>query len=427
MRASDRGALALLVAGAVVASVTGCESFGGSALPEVPLWVHHPGAALALGYRSQLSAEARTSGEAYERGRPEVDAAHRRVFVGSSDRGLYALRAEDGTRLWRFETLGAVQSEPLYDPVEDVVYFGSNDGALYKLRASDGELLFRFATNAEVARKPVLKDGVLYVTNANDTVLAIDAKTGATRWTQHRTPAFGMEIAGYAGPCVHGDKLFAGFSDGVVTAYSLTDGAERWTPVDLAAEAEQAAGGEPPRYLDVDTTPIAVGTSSGDVIVVGSYEAGVYALDAESGARAWAVEEAKGATDLVLWTQPAYAPRGAEGPSVPEKKVLLVSSGPTGLWGLDPENGTVLWRRKLPEGGISAPVPFAGALLVTASDYGIFLFSPLDGGNIDGIATGGGIAMTPAAFGTKAFVLSNTGVFMGLTIRPPDVALRPKG
>ncbi len=117
----------------------GCDTLRGTTAPDLPMWVHHPGGALAIELRRTLTSEARQTGELYERGQPEIDARHRRVFVGSSDHGLYALDAESGQVLWRYETTGSVQSEPLYDPVEDVVYFGSNDGALYKVRAVDGQ------------------------------------------------------------------------------------------------------------------------------------------------------------------------------------------------------------------------------------------------------------------------------------------------
>jgi hypothetical protein len=99
----------------------------------------------------------------------------------------------------------------------------------------------------------------------------------------------------------------------------------------------------------------------------------------------------------------------------------------TGLWGLDPDDGHTLWRRNLPHGGISAPVPWEGALLVTSTRYGIFLFSPLDGAVIDGIDTGGGVAMTPATYGMRAYVMSNTGTLLGLHIQPPPIATPPKG
>jgi outer membrane protein assembly factor BamB len=402
--------------------VSACDTVRAVGAPDLPLWVHHPGGALEVEVRRSLGSDLTALADQYERGKPEIDAAHRRVFVGSSDKGLYALRADDASTLWRFQTLAAVQCEPLYDGDEDVVYFGSNDGALYKVRAADGELLWRFNTNAEVARRPVIKNGVVYVVNANDTLIAIDAASGKPRWHQHRTPAFGMEVAGYAGPALGRDKVYAAFSDGTVQAYSLEDGSEQWPTVDLAAEAEQSAGGDAPRYLDVDTTPIVDRHPSGMVVYVAGYAGGVFALDAENGTRVWSNDRATGVTELTLWEQPAHAPRRGKGPEVPARKLLLASSGVTGLWALDANDGRTVWHRNLPEGGMTAPVPVEGALLVGTTRYGLFLFSPLDGGVIDGILTGTSFAMTPAAFGRRAYVMTNGGSMLGIYVQPPPGA-----
>jgi outer membrane protein assembly factor BamB len=417
------GLAAGVVATAVLASA-GCDTLGSPATPEVPLWVHHPGGALHVWMRRELTASSRDTGEPYERGKPTVDPAHRRVFVGSSDHGLYALRAEDAFTLWRFETMAPVQSEPLYDPEEDVVYFGSMDGALYKVQALDGDLLWRFSTNSEVSRPPVIDGDTLYFTNANDTLIALDRKSGEMKWHQHRTPAFGMEIAGHAGVALGDGLVYTAFSDGVVLAYSTADGSEQWPLIDLAAEAE-AAQGELPPYLDVDTTPIVSRAKDEEVVFVGSYAAGVFALNAENGRTVWDNPDVKGVHEIVLWEQPPHPAhdRGElreRAPLVPGRRVLLASSGPTGLWGLDPDTGETIWRRDLPEGGMTAPVAVNGAVLVGTTRYGLFLFSVLDGGVIDGLNTGGDIAMTPAAFGSRAFVLTNAGWFLGVGVdRPP--------
>jgi hypothetical protein len=112
---------------------------------------------------------------------------------------------------------------------------------------------------------------------------------------------------------------------------------------------------------------------------------------------------------------------------VPARKLLFGSSGLTGLWALDPNDGRTVWRRSLPEGGMTAPEPVQGALLVGTTRYGLFLFSPLDGGVIDGISTGNGFAMTPAAYGRRAFVMSNGGGFLGVHVEPPaSVTDHPK-
>ncbi len=402
----------------------GCDASRSGAHPEMPVFLQRPNGALQVVYKRSLLAQSRIAGEPYERGQAELDVGHRRVFVGSSDRGLYALRAEDGNVLWRFETVGFVQCAPLYDAQEDVVYFGSNDGALYKVAGATGKLIWRFMTNAEVARRPVLENGLLYVVNANDTVLALEPDSGKLRWYQHRTPAMGMEVAGYAGPTVFRGKVFTGFSDGTVAAFDALTGAERWSPVDLAAEAE-AASGEIPQYLDVDTTPVAETIAAGPAIFVGSYVGGAYALDAETGTQIWSNPGVAGVTELTLWHQESHASRQAGEPAMPERRVLLASSGTTGLWGLDPETGRELWRRSLPAGGASAPVPIAGALLFSASQLGVFLVSPLGGEMIDGIHVADGSSMTPAAFGNRAYVLTNGGSLLSLVVSPPYSAVAP--
>jgi len=413
------GAVAL-AASAVL--VCGCDSTRSAAHPEVPTFVTRPNGALTVIYDKRVLAQSRLAGEPYGRGQAELDIVGRRVFVGSSDHGLYALRAEDGTVLWRFETLGFVNCAPFYSRGEDAVYFGSNDGALYKVAARDGRLLWRFMTNAEVSRRPILENGLVYAMNANDTLLALEPATGKMRWYQHRSPAMGMEVAGYSGPAFFRGKVYAGFSDGTVAAFDAVTGVERWAPVDLAAEVE-AATGEAPQYLDVDTTPIAEVLEAGPAVLVGSYSGGVFALDSETGSQIWSNPGVKGVTELVMWRQDAHPGRNGE-PPAPARRLLLAASGTTGLWALDPETGTEVWRQTLPSGGFSAPVPIQGALLISATRLGVFLISPLGGELIDGIHMADGSSMTPAAAGAHAFVLTNGGTLLSLQVAAPQGRVR---
>jgi outer membrane protein assembly factor BamB len=349
-----------------------------------------------------------------------------RVFVGSSDGGLYALRATDGSTLWRFETLGMVQSEPAYDSELDVVYFGSNDGALYAVHAADGRLIWRFDSGAEVTRRPVRVGEALYFGNAADNLFAVDRRSGVESWRVHRIPALGMEISGCAGAAYDAGSVFFAYSDGHVGAYDARDGSERWPPVDLSAEAEQSQGPEGVRYLDVDTTPVPDDLGSmGRVIFVASYAGGVFAIDQERGVSVWREEKASGVTELALWREPLHTPNPGSpdfapgGPSVPTRELLLASSASTGVWAFDPVNGHTIWRIPLPEGGVTAPAAVAGALLFGTTRYGAFLLSPRDGRPIDGIDLGSGISQTPASFGNRAFVLTNAGTLLALQIEPP--------
>lgn len=417
-----------LIPMASLLALTSCgfaDQFNGDRVnPEVPSWYGRPSGSMSVFIHRTLTVSGRSTGEDWERGKAEIDAFHDRIFLGTSDRGFYALRAGDGSTIWRFETVGVVQSEPLYDPEMDYVYFGSNDGALYCVKAMTGERVWRFDTGAEVSKKPVRAGETLFFSNASDFLFAIDRRTGKQKWQVRRAPALGMEISGHSGPAYDPatQNVYMSFSDGHVIAYDARDGAEKWTPVDLAAEAEQAAG-EAPRYLDADTTPILDDHPAGRVVYVSSYAGGVYALDAHNGARVWSSEKVIGVTDMLLWRETAHRPNpngpDKDGPKVPERKVLVASSATYGLTGIDPYTGRVLWRNKVPEGGVTAPAAVAGALLVGTSRYGVFLLSPRNGRVIDGMDLGTGFAQTPAAFGGRAYALTNAGTLLGVAVTPP--------
>src|SRR5690606_211558 len=136
------------------------------------------------------------------------------------------------------------------------------------------------------------------------TLVAVERKTGQIRWPQHRTPAMGMEVAGYSGPTLAFERVYMGFSDGTATCFDGRTGDEMLEPVDLAAEAEHTLA-EIPTYLDVDTTPVATRIAGSNVVIFGSYQGGVFALEAETGLQIWSNPGVLGVSDLELWEQPS--------------------------------------------------------------------------------------------------------------------------
>jgi hypothetical protein len=85
-----------------------------------------------------------------------------------------------------------------------------------------------------------------------------------------------------------------------------------------------------------------------------------------------------------------------------------------------------VWRRDLPESGVQRPVEIAGAILVATSTRGLYLMSPRDGGVIDGLDTAYGFSMPPAAYGQRAFILSNDGDLLALTVERPRSRRAPE-
>jgi outer membrane protein assembly factor BamB len=101
------------------------------------------------------------------------------VYVGTGDGYVYALKASDGTRLWRYLTGGAVSTPTV---VNGVVYIGSADGYVYALKASDGTLQWSYLTGSYPA-SPTVVNGVVYVGDLVDYYLyALKASDGTLQW-----------------------------------------------------------------------------------------------------------------------------------------------------------------------------------------------------------------------------------------------------
>jgi outer membrane protein assembly factor BamB len=99
--------------------------------------------------------------------------------------------------------------------------------------------------------------------------------------------------------------------------------------------------------------------------------------------------------------------------------LLLASSSSSGLWALDPATGNGIWRVPIPEGGITATVSVGGALLAGTTRYGAFLLSPRNGRPMDGFDLGSGFSQTPAAYGNRAYLLSNAGTLVAIQVESP--------
>ena len=351
--------------------VSGCglaDVFTGDRVnPEVPSWYHRPSGSMNVFVHRTLTAPSRAVGEDWERGKPEIDAAHDRVFVGSSDHGLYALRAGDGSTLWRFETLNVVQSEPLYDPEMDYVYFGSNDGALYCVQRRDREARLPLRHR----RRGLEEAGSL----RGEPLLLERLGLPLLDRSPHRQAA--LAGASHAG-ARHGDqrplRRRATIRRRTSCSWrSRTATSSRTTPATAPRSGRRSIcpprPSSPPARLRATSTPTrrpsSTTTRRGASSTCRATRAASTRSMPRTGARVWSNDKAIGVTDSCSGARRAHRPNpngpDKDGPIVPERKLLIASSATYGLTGLDPYTGRVVWRNKVPEGGITAPVPVAGA------------------------------------------------------------------
>jgi molecular chaperone DnaK len=98
------------------------------------------------------------------------------VYAADREGRLTAFDASTGDRRWA----GPVTGAPLGIAIGDrLIYLGSSDQHLYALNPADGSLVWRYRAGGQVNSQPVVSDGAVYFTAADNCLYAVDALTGA--------------------------------------------------------------------------------------------------------------------------------------------------------------------------------------------------------------------------------------------------------
>ncbi|GAA4548288.1 caspase, EACC1-associated type [Amycolatopsis samaneae] len=271
-----------------------------------------------------------TGGEIYSS--PAVDGGT--VFVGSTDRGLYAVDLATGTLRWRYAAGGPITSSPAVEG--GVVYVGCNDGNVHAVEAATGRKRWTFATEAVIHSSPVVAEGTVYVGSRDHHVYAIDAATGAQRWRFAGGDWFNSSptVSPASGP--DGGTVYIGCRDHNVYALNAATGARRWNYT---------------TSLTVDCSAAV----SGSMVCVGSDDQSLYALDARTGQWIWQFRAEGG-----IVSSPAR-----------EGDAVYVGSDDNSLYAVSASTGRPNWRYRTGNGIRSSPVVGGDTVYVGSRDRGL--------------------------------------------------------
>lgn len=222
---------------------------------------------------------------------------------------------------WAFQTEGFIRGSAVV--AGDMVYFGSADGFLYAVAAGDGELRWKFQTGGAIAGAPAVAGETVIVAGRDETVHALDAASGKVRWTFEMKPTLPTPTEwNYftAPPVVDGDQVLVPSGDGHLYALELATGKQRWAfgtedslraaPLVADGIVYQPSGDDHVYALSAEdgtlkwkfaTAGVGYDLSQGyirsdiftrpslqdGVLVVGSRDANVYAIDAATGEKKW--------------------------------------------------------------------------------------------------------------------------------------------
>lgn len=323
-----------------------------------------------------------------ERAAVALDPRHDRLFIGSSDRVMWAFEAHSGRVLWKHDFGEGIDAEPTVDPVRDELYVATAGGQIYALGASDGEVRFQVELGASVSRPGVLSDDALYVVTDADGVFALSRRDGSTLWRYQRDTRAGLKITGHAGLLVADQRIITGFNDGTVVALGKSDGQAQWivdTTLDLEDSAQSDIG-----FVDVDTTPVLVGNT----VYVASFLAGLYGLNVQDGSPVLRRSDLTGITGIAA-----------------DEHTLTLISAERGVVCYDVPAMVPRWVRKKHIRGAANSVRLHDRMLfVTESQGALVALAVADGTELGRLQTEHGFSTNASVAQGTGAILSNSGV-----------------
>jgi eukaryotic-like serine/threonine-protein kinase len=227
---------------------------------------------------------------------------------------------------WRVPTDGDVTSSPVV--VGDVVCVGTGDGHVLALDRTTGRTRWSYDAGSPVQSSPAVAGGLVFVASRDGALHGVDAATGKRRWRVAtgalRPLPWGHESGDryLSSPTYAGGMLVAGSGDGNVYALDPATGAIRW---------RAATGGR------IRGTPAVAGGR----VFVGSYDGRVYAFDLATGKQRWRFD-----TDGVSLNSAdfGYDRRSIQSSPAVANGVVFVGARDGLLYAIDADAGTLRWR-----------------------------------------------------------------------------------
>jgi outer membrane protein assembly factor BamB len=211
-----------------------------------------------------------------------------KVFVGTESGNLYALRARDGTEIWKFacgspimhtaacgdgkvvvaaldgvvyavdarsgeaawkfagDLMYGFSAAPLI--AEATVYIGQRGGTFFALRLADGKLKWKFTPGAPILNSAAYDAGRVFFCDEKLYLHCLDAKTGGEAWKSQRL--YGQSAKHYCPVVVNGYVIFRPMAAHCLTVNAIPE-AEGKKLQEAVRSDEVQAGRLPKPLVDV--------------------------------------------------------------------------------------------------------------------------------------------------------------------------------
>jgi outer membrane protein assembly factor BamB len=276
----------------------------------------------------------------------------------------------------------------------DTVYVSIGFGVMAALDAATGAVRWTQDLDASGSGTPTVFGDLVYLTAGDNTGWALNKNNGRVEWQTEGTRT-ASNVLGAPAPAISGGLSLFAFGSGEILATFRQGGLTRWRA--------SVVGKRPGRALssinDVTSAPVV----SGDKVYVGNQSGRLMALNAGSGQTIWTARE------------------GAIGPAFPAGGSVFVLTDLNELVRLDASDGQRIWGTALPnfvkkrprrQSGVVAhhgPIVAGGRVIVASNDGIIRSFDPTNGALLSTVEIPGGATTAPVVAGGTLYVVSTKG------------------
>lgn len=166
------------------------------------------------------------------------------LYAGNGKGEMVAYQLKDGKEIWKFQDKGGYYGQPVV--YNEYLVYGTNEGRLYARHTITGELKYAVDLGTSVESQPVIFKGRMFIHTRNHKLFCLDAQSGKILWAYKRSVPYTTTLQRVSRPVISGDKLFIGFADGHVGAFSIEEGVLLW----------ETRINDGSKFVDVDSTPL---------------------------------------------------------------------------------------------------------------------------------------------------------------------------
>lgn len=296
------------------------------------------------------------------------------VYFGSYDHHLYAVNAETGGVIWKYQTDGGIVSRPAI--AEDMVFIGSEDNRLHVLSTRSGSLLWTYYTKGPIRSSPYVAHGHVFIGSDDMSMHAININGGRGIW---QIDTIG-EIR--STPFVTQEAIYAGNESG---EFYCTDfrGSIKW------------------RYRAKRAITSSATVADGMVFFC-SLDSYIYSLDAKSGYFIWRFKMDKGSI-----SSPCVA-----------ESLLYTGAIDGNIYCVNINNAKEVWRFETENQVTGSPIILDDELYCGSVDGYLYCLDRQTGQLRWKFNTGQPITSTPAAGNDRIYIGSTSKVLYALPTKP---------